>query len=161
MSKLAERRPTQASLYETDFYLWTQEQSRLLRERRFDELDLANLVDEVRSVGGSERSQIESRLDVLIAHLLKWKYQPGARTSSWMGTIVEQRRRIARILGNSPSLRRYPAEVFEECYLAGRLEAAKESGIDFSLFPEVAPFTVEQALDASYLPKEPGLLDQS
>ncbi|GJE29296.1 DUF29 domain-containing protein [Methylobacterium organophilum] len=69
--------------------------------------------------------------------------------------------RIGRILKSSPSLKKYPAEVFSESYLAGRLEAARETGIDFSLFPEQPPFTVEQALDPDFLPKEPGLLDPS
>ena len=73
----------------------------------------------------------------------------------------EQRIRIERILKSSPSLKRYPAEVFSECYLSARLEAARETGIDFTLFPEESPFTIEQTLDQTYFPKEPGLLDQS
>jgi hypothetical protein len=161
MSKLATKPQPATSLYETDLYLWTVEQARLLRERRFAELDLENLVDEVESVGASEKREIANRLDVLIAHLLKWKYQPGARSSGWTGTIDEQRRRLHGLLRQSPSLRRHPADIFDDCHLAGRLRAAKETGIDFTLFPEAPPFTVEQALDDGYLPKEPDLLDQS
>lgn len=87
------------SLYETDFYAWTQEQARLLRERRWTDLDLENLVDEVESVGRSDKRQIESRLEVLIAHLLKWKYQPGGRGGGgWVGTIFEQRNRLNDLL---------------------------------------------------------------
>ena len=161
MSKAALKPPPVADPYETDFYLWTQTQAQLLRARRFDELDLENLIDEVRSVGGSEKHQIESRLDVLLGHLLKWKYQPGLRNNSWTATVFEQRTRIGRVLRASPSLKRYPADVFDACYLSGRLLASKETGIDFMLFPEVPPFTVVQALDLDYLPKEPDLLDQS
>ena len=150
------------SLYEEDFFLWTQEQAKLLEEKRFDELDLGNLVDEVGGVGRSERSQIEHRLTVLVAHLLKWRTQPGARSTGWQGTIIEQRTRLARILKDSPSLKHYPAEVFEKfCYLSARLRASKETGIDFTLFPETPPFTVEQVLDDGFLPKEPDLYDQS
>ncbi len=148
-------------LYHEDFFVWTQEQARLLRERRFDELDLAHLAEEVESVGRSEKAEIESRLDVLLAHLLKWKYQPGARSSSWRGTITEQRTRIARLFRDSPSLRKYPAEVYAECTLSGRLLAAKESGIDFTLFPEAAPFSLEQALDDNFWPTEPDRIDQA
>lgn len=150
-----------AGLYREDFFAWTQEQARLLRERRFDELDLANLAEEVESVGRSEKTEIESRLDVLLAHLLKWKYQPGARSSSWRGTITEQRTRIARLLRDSPSLRKYPAEIFSECFLSGRLLASKDSGMDFTLFPEAAPFSLEQALDDTFLPVEPDRLDRA
>ena len=151
----------QIDLYDADLLLWTQEQARLLREKRFDELDLGNLVDEVESVGKSQRSEVEHRLVVLLVHLLKWRTQPGARSSGWRGTVIEQRRRLARAIKLSPSLRDYPAEVFIECYLAGRLQAAAETGIDFTLFPEQPPFTVEQALDDGFLPKEPDLCDQS
>ncbi|UMY17319.1 DUF29 domain-containing protein [Methylobacterium organophilum] len=161
MTKAALKPPPAADLYGTDFHAWTQAQAALLRARRFDELDLGNLIEEVASVGASEKREIESRLDILLAHLLTWAYQPGARTSSWQATLREQRMRIGRILKSSPSLKKYPAEVFSESYLAGRLEAARETGIDFSLFPEQPPFTVEQALDPDFLPKEPGLLDPS
>ncbi len=158
MTKLAPKN-SEPDLYDEDFFVWTQEQARLLRERRFDELDLANLVEEVESVGRSEKTEIESRLEILLAHLLKWKYQPGARSSSWRGTITEQRTRIARLLRDSPSLRKYPAEIFSDCYLSGRLLAAKESGIDFTLFPEAAPFHLEHALDETFWPTEPDVLD--
>jgi ribosomal protein L29 len=161
MGKLATKPPQAPDLYETDLHLWTIEQARLLREGRFAELDLTNLIDEVESVGGSQKQEIENRLDILIAHLLKWRYQPGQRSSGWDGTIREQRRRLARVLKGSPSLRRYPAEVFTDCYLSGRLLAAKETGIDVTLLPEAPPFTAEQALSDDFLPKEAGLLDQS
>lgn len=85
----------------------------------------------------------------------------GARSSSWRGTITEQRSRIARLLRDSPSLHKYPAEVFPECYLSGRLRASKESGIDFTLFPDEPPFGLEQALDDSFLPMEPDRIDRT
>jgi hypothetical protein len=74
MNKVTAKPPAN-DLYEIDFYAWTQEQARLLRERRFDDLDLDNLVDEVESVGRSDKRQIESRLEIPLAHLLKWKAQ--------------------------------------------------------------------------------------
>ena len=147
--------------YDEDFALWVQDQARLLRERRFAELDLDHLVDEVESVGKSERREIDNRLTVLIAHLLKWRSQPGGRSSGWRATIIEQRRRLAKALQQSPSLKSYPADVFDDCYLSGRLQAAAETGIDFTLFPEAPPFTIDQALRDDYLPKEPDRLDFS
>ncbi|WP_336487392.1 DUF29 domain-containing protein [Methylobacterium nigriterrae] len=161
MPKAALKPPPAADLYGTDFYAWTQAQAELLRAGRFEELDLTNLIDEVAGVGGSEKREIENRLDILLGHLLKWKYQPGARNNSWTATIFEQRSRIARVLRASPSLKRYPAEVFEAAYLSSRLLASRETGIDFTLFPQQPPFTLLQALDDGFLPKEPDLLDQS
>jgi hypothetical protein len=141
-------------LYETDFFAWTQEQARLLRERRFDDLDLDNLVDEVESVGASEKREIRNRLTQLLAHLLKWKYQPGLRGSSWTETLFEQRGQLVDTLEASPSLRRYFVEQVEPRYLSGRLLAAKQTGIAFGLFPEECPFTAEQVLDLNYFPED-------
>lgn len=161
MTKLAADAPPREYLYEQDFYAWTQEQAQLLRERRFDDLDLDNLAEEVRSVGGSEKREIENRLKVLLAHLLKWKYQPGARSPGWQGTIREQRSRLLRVLSDSASLHAYPAGVFDDTYLSARLLAAKQAGIDFTLFPEQCPFTLEKTLQDEFWPKEPDLYDQS
>lgn len=152
--------PAKNSLYDTDFYVWTQEQARFLLDRRWQDLDLENLVEEIESVGRSNKREIESRLTVLIAHLLKWKYQPYWRSPGWTGTIVEQRHHLRMIVRDSPSLRGYPAEVFFDQYLGARLRAAKETGIDFTLFPEACPFTVDQALDDDFMPREPDLYDR-
>lgn len=146
-------------LYRRDFFTWTEQQAKLLRARRFTELDLANLAEEVQGLGRSEQAQIESRLEILAAHLLKWKYQPGARSNSWRATITEQRNRISRLLSDSPSLRKYPEMVYEDCYLSARLAASRETGIDFTLFPETPPFTIEEVLRADFWPREPDLLE--
>src|SRR5215208_3108 len=159
MDQTVTRSPPRDNLYEGDFYKWTQEQARLLRERRFGDLDLENLIEEVRSVGGSEKREIENRLVVLVSHLLKWKYQPGLRSPGWRGSINEQRFRIGLILRDSPSLKRYPKAIFAGSYEGARLRASRETGIDFTLFPGACPFTIEQALDDDFLPKEPDLYD--
>ena len=100
MTKAATKPPAN-ELYESDFYAWTQEQAKLLRARRWDDLDLDNLVDEVESVGKSDKREIRNRLEILLAHLLKWKHQPGGRGSSWRSTILEQRRGIAAVIDDS------------------------------------------------------------
>ena len=143
-------------LYETDFYEWTQQQARLLRERRFADLDLENLIDEVGSVGSSEKREIRNRLTVLIAHLLKWKFQPGRRGESRRETIDEQRRMLLDIIDTSPSLRAYVHERAVEMYRSGRLAAAKETQIAFGVFPEESPFTPDQVINPDYFPEDRG-----
>lgn len=138
--------------YERDILSWARDQARLLEEGRFGELDLANLIEEVSSVGGSDRREIESRLGVLILHLLKWRYQPGRRTPSWEVTIRHQRGRIARVVDYRPSLKHHAADEFADAYTGARLRAAIETGLDPVLFPAAPPFTVEQALDPDFLP---------
>jgi hypothetical protein len=153
MNKI-EAKPPASDLYEIDFYAWTQEQARLLQERRWADLDLDNLVDEVTSVGSSEKRQIRNRLAKLLSHLLKWKYQPGLRGSSWTSTIFDRRRQLIGVLEDSPSLRNYFHEQIGVRYLSGRLEAAKETGIAFGLFPEECPFTAAQILDVEFFPED-------
>jgi hypothetical protein len=142
-------------LYESDFYNWTQEQARLLRERRFDDLDLDNLVEEVASVGSSEKHAIRRRLKVLLTHLLKWKFQPRFRGTSWRRAIREQRESIADIIEASPSLRDYPSQVIRTAYTGATVSASEETGLAIGTFPEGCPFSIAEALDLEFFPEDP------
>jgi len=139
--------------YEEDFYAWTIEQARLLRAGEFSALDIENIAEEIESMGRSDRRAIESRLTVLLAHLLKWQLQPEMRSTSWSGTIREQRRQIERLLRESPSLRPFVPEVLSEAYAEAREDAAEETGLSQSTFPETCPFTAEEALSREFLPE--------
>ena len=153
MSKVITKPPAN-DLYEADFYTWTQEQARLLRERRWADLDLENLIDEVASVGSSEKREIRNRLVRLLAHLLKWKYQPAYRGTSWRSTIREQRQQLAEIVEASPSLAGYLKQQAVERYLGATLRAAEETGIAIGVFPNECPFTPEQVLDPEFFPED-------
>jgi hypothetical protein len=142
-------------LYESDFYAWTQEQARLLRERRFDDLDLDNLVDEVASVGSSEKREIRNRLKILLTHLLKWNFQPRFRGNSWSRTIWEQRQNIADIITSSPSLRVYFEHAMRAAYIGATVTASEETGLAIGIFPEECPFSVAETLDLEFFPEDP------
>jgi len=141
------------SLYERDFYQWLNQQAALLRERRLDELDIVNLREEIEDMGRSEERAIESNLVILLTHLLKYQFQSDQRSSSWRGSIVEHRRRLRRLIGQSPSLRRYARETYAECYADSREQAAAESSLPADAFPPESPFTLEQALEPGFLPE--------
>lgn len=143
---------TSSDLYEQDFYAWTQRQATLLKTGRLSELDVAHLTEELESMGRSEWHELVDRLAVLLAHLLKWRCQPERRGNSWRLTIEEQRRRIARRLNKSPSLKHDSDEALAEAYADAVLKAAKETGIDRQAFPDRCPFTLEQILDAAFWP---------
>ena len=143
---------TEPSLYERDFCLWVEEQARLLRERRLEELDIANLVDEVESLGASERRSVRNNLVVVLKHLLKYRYQPGRRSRSWLSSVAEHRRRLRDDLETSPSLRPYARERFERCYQDGRHQALIETGLTPEALPPSPPWSVEQAFDPDFLP---------
>jgi hypothetical protein len=140
------------SLYERDFLLWLENTTKLLKEQRFTELDLENLIEEIEDMGKSQRSALESNLVVILLHLLKWKYQPEKHSNSWKASIREHRRRIRSQFKDSPSLKRYFAEIFVECYGDARGLAADETGLELVTFPKDLPFTIEQVLDSDFLP---------
>ena len=142
----------QTGLYERDYYLWVEEQVRLLGERRFDELDAVNLIDEVGDLGRSEKRSIRNNLVVVLLHLLKHQFQPRRRSRSWLSSIAEHRRRLRDEFEDSPSLRGYAAERFEETYRDARRQAAIETGLSDETFPDQPPWTLEQALDPDFLP---------
>jgi hypothetical protein len=145
--------PRNSVAYDEDFFAWTQEQARLLREGEVAAIDLENLAEEIESVGKSDRREIRNRLVVLLAHLLKWQFQPTGRSNSWSGTVREQRRRISLVIEDSPSLRTVVAENLDDAYGKARLDAADETALALTLFPETSPYTPEQILSEDFLPE--------
>lgn len=142
---------TAKSLYDRDFYLWIQATAQQLKEGKFNEIDIPNLIEEIESMGRSEKRELKSRLIVLLMHLLKWQYQPEKRSESWRSTISEQRICIEGLLEDSPSLQPLISEVLDDCYQKARLKASEETGIKLNFFPKGSPFTLEETLQASLL----------
>ena len=138
--------------YETDIIAWANEQAALLRSGRLSELDIEHLADEIEDVGKSEQWELASRLALLLAHLLKWHYQPGRRGSSWQRTIKEQRRAIAAHIAGTPSLKSALANPtwIEGVWADSLARAVDETGLD--LFPDDCPWTMEQVISQSFLP---------
>ena len=142
---------TSYNLYEQDFYLWIETTSKQLKAGKFAEIDLANLIEEIESMGRSEKRELKSRLIVLLMHLLKWQYQPEKRSESWRSTIAEQRICIELLLEDSPSLQPLLIEIFANCYGKARLKASEETGMKLNFFPKESPFTLEETLKNSFL----------
>ena len=140
-------------LYETDFVEWVDQAIALLKQGKFSELDIENLIEEVESLGRSEKNALRGNLRVLLMHLLKWQYQADKRTRSWRGTIIEHRMRIRDSLGDSPSLQNFYSKVFDKTYEQARKRATEETGLDISVFPVECPYAAEQVLDEIFLPE--------
>ena len=136
-------------LYEQDFVRWLEEQARAMREGRLDALDREHLAEEIESMAGSDRSEIVSRLAVIIHHLLKQRVQPGLDGRSWRSTLHVQRGYIARILARSPSLRGYLDEAFAEALPDGIKYAELETGIYADRF-ELELITLADALGEDF-----------
>jgi hypothetical protein len=151
--------PTTASnfstLYEQDYYLWLEATANLLREGQLSALDVANLLEEIEDMGRSEKRAVYSNLKILLMHLLKYRYQSGKRSNSWLVTIVEHRQRLKKALKESPSLQSYFNEIFnDECYQDARELAAAETGLAIDVFPVEPPFSLDETLNSNYLPDE-------
>ncbi|CAK0752690.1 conserved hypothetical protein [Gammaproteobacteria bacterium] len=140
------------SLYETDFYTWTQEQAALLKAGRLSELDVAGLIEEVEDMGRSERRELENRLEVLLTHLLKWRYQPKRKGKSWHLTIREQRWKVALCLQENPSMKLSKYTFLANAYKSAVWQAARETKLDESIFPIECPWTFEQVMNDEFWP---------
>jgi len=149
------------SLYQTDYSAWADRHAELLRAGRFDELDIEHLLEELADMGRSEREELESRLTVLLAHLLKWQYQFRTlserwrefKGDSWRATIIEQRERIARRLRKSPGLTSRLDEILREAYEDARALASKESRLAPDTFPDLCPYSLAEMLDEDFYPE--------
>lgn len=140
--------------YEADVVAWASEQARLIRAGRFDQLDLAHIAEEIEDVGKSEQRELASRMAVLLAHILKWKFQPQKRSVSWTLTIKEQRRLLVRRIQKTPSLgpMLVDPEWIDEIWVDAKALAEKETGLDIGAFPEVCPWSMTSVLAENWLP---------
>lgn len=148
--------PKVETQYNTDFFRWTQDTAELIRQRRFDELDLEHVAEEIQDMGLRDHREVRSRFIVLVMHLLKWQLQPERRgTSSWVATIGEQRTELSLVLEDSPSLRRVPKEQLPVIYRRAVQRAIKETRLPANAFPADCPYSQEQILDDEFFPEGP------
>jgi Domain of unknown function DUF29 len=139
--------------YDEDLYAWSLQQAALLRARRADGLDWEHLAGEIAAAGGKDRRKLESRLCVILLHLLKWQAQPALRGASWRKTLRTQRREIRKLLKQSPSLRRHVPELMREAYADAVKDAVDETGLPAGHFPSSCPYAPDDVLDEDHLPE--------
>ncbi len=146
------------SLYETDFVKWAEEQATLLTERRFDLLDLDNLIEEVDDLAGRHRDALQSHLRVIMIHLLKLVYSTGSRDPehAWKRSIRNARKAIRRLFDNHPSLRTHLELLSARTYEYATEDAHDELsdyGDGHEAFPADCPWTLDELLDHEFWPR--------
>ena len=146
-SQIVKKKTGPAAAKDRDLYSWAVRQAALLREGRIAEVDAAAIAEEIDDVGEEQYHRLESALRVLMHHLLKWDYQPAARSRSWAITIREHRRRADRQLRKNPGLKARLDEALIEAYEDARDEAAKETGLPTRTFPVAIPFTFSDVME--------------
>lgn len=140
--------------YDTDVVAWANEQASLIRSGHFDQIDLLHIAEEIEDVGKSEQRELASRMAVLLAHLLKWQYQPEKRVtgSSWAKTIKVQRNGVVSRLDETPSLKnrltdtKWCRDTWDDAVGI----AIKETGLD--VFPDLCPWAMSDVLTEGWLP---------
>lgn len=139
--------------YDKDFYSWTMRTADLLRQGKFDEIDIENVAEKIESMGRSDKRQLINRLAILMAHFLKWQYQPERRGNSWKNTIKTQRFDVVELLKDSPSLKYELDKQVEHAYEKALLLAVEETGLSQDAFPSSCPFSLKQCLDNEFFPE--------
>ena len=140
--------------YDDDFYAWTQYQAEVLRtmavaDNRFDR---ENVAEEIEDMGKEQKHALKSQMRRLILHLLKWEFQPGRRSDSWLESIGDARVEIADDLDQNPSLKPLAPELPNQVYAQAVKRAATETHLAQKTFPPSCPYTYEQLMDDDFLP---------
>jgi hypothetical protein len=139
--------------YDADFYGWANEQAALLRAGRLAEADIANIAEEIESMGRSEKRELTSRLAVLLTQLLKWRYQSERRSGSWSASIKIQRRGLARHLADNPSLKSRLPTSLADAYQDAALIAADETKLGEAAFPAACPWSFDEIANPEFWPE--------
>lgn len=139
--------------HDEDFYGWAMAEANLLRQRRLGDLDFDNLIEELESMGASERRALVSRMAQLIFHLLKWQFQPDFRGRSWRASIKEQRKKTKGILKDNPSFKNEITNFISDAYEDAFLLIEKETPLDLKLFPTECPYSFEQIMNNEFYPE--------
>jgi len=149
------------SLYESDFHAWLLYQADALRAQNIAQLDFANLIEEIETMGRSEKRSLKSRLTVLLMHLIKWQCQPHYRSRSWMLTINHQRQALRDSIDDSPSLKPFLASFIDSAWERAKRDVEIETGIESIHFPPSCPWQVDQFMSDHFWPQTEQKQDHS
>lgn len=138
--------------HDEDFYSWAMTTAELLKNKQYHEVDMDSVIEELESMGGSEKRALISCLAELLLHLLKWQYQSSLRGTSWEISIAKQRINIRRILKQNPGLKSFLDEALLDAYEDAVGLAVKETQLNKKTFPAMCPYTFEQLMDEAFYP---------
>lgn len=139
--------------YDKDVYGWAVYTAQLLKDKKMDQVDFENIIEQIEALGRSLEMQLTYRLSLVLMHLLKWQYQPTLQGKSWQVTLREQRRASRRIIDKNPSLKAKINECLFEAYEDAIDETIKETGLDEKIFPSSCPYTFEQIMNDDFYPE--------
>jgi hypothetical protein len=141
---------TKSKKYNIDFYAWALHNATLLKQGKFSEVDVEHVAEEIESLGKSDKRELINRCAILLAHLLKWQFQPDKRSNSWKYTLEEQCDEILELLEDSPSLKYELEEKWERAYKKAVRIAVADTGMSQNSFPETCPFCLDDILNPDF-----------
>jgi hypothetical protein len=138
------------SLYEIDYGLWLEDQIAQLKLKNWQNIEPDLLIEELEALNKSNQRELYSYVVVVLAHMLKWQFQPELQCGSWRASIQNGRRRIERLFKDQPSLKPYIAEILPEAYQEAKEWAEEETELD--LFPTNCPYSLVEMLNREFFP---------
>ena len=138
--------------HDEDLYKWAMMNASLLKQGKYQEADMTNIIEEIEVLGRSNKRELVSRSGVLIAHLLKWQYQPNLRSASWEGTIERQRIEIDDLLEENPSLKSHLQEALLKAYKYAFSILKEETPINLKLLPQECPYNFDEMMREDFYP---------
>lgn len=131
---------------DSDFAAWIYDQVAALKEGRFSDLDIDDLVDEVESLAKRDFKAFTSALRIILLHMLKWDFQPERRGNSWRRSINAARKAAWAELASSPSFRSRIRDATDDAYGSARMIAADETGVFERNFPVECPYDWDEIM---------------
>ena len=139
--------------HDKDVYGWAVHTAQLLKDKKMNEVDFDGIIEEIEALGRSEKHELMSRLSLVIAHLLKWQFQPNMRGHSWTYTIREQKKQAKIHYKDNPGLKSKLEEIIIDAYDIAISKAAKETSMNEKDFPVQCPYTFEQIMNDEFYPE--------
>lgn len=140
-----------AAAYDADFYSWSLEQARLVRQGQWADLDRANVADEIESLALGQFNKLEAGIRKLLVEILKWDHAPATRSRSSILSIDLQRIEIAELLSDNPGMRPRISEAIARAHRRARLGAAKETDLDEAVFPESCIYGFDELMTRGFV----------
>src|SRR5262245_13664107 len=134
--------PTSVLSPDEDETGWLEHTAELVKQGQWSDIDSAHLAEYLIDMAIADRRQVNTRLKVLLTHLLKWEYQPAMRSRSWKATILTQRDELEDLL-HSATLRRHAEEKLNDIYARAVRQASVETGLEPQSFPSECSYSID------------------
>jgi hypothetical protein len=139
-------------IYDIDDYLWIQETVKLLREKRFTELDLDNLIEELDDLVREKKNKVKSLLRQITINLLLleyWQEQKSLNQNHWQAEITEFRFQLNGVI--TTNLYKHLVNNLQQIYQKSNKYAQRKTLL--TTFPQKCPYTPDQLLDEDWFPE--------